>query len=109
MKGLNVFIVILLIAIIIYLYMISKKANALAATKPSTVTNYNSGYDLGLSLANLIANTKCGKNGLPPCTKDELIASGWTPDQIAVAEQGSATASSASNSALCALGLGFNC
>lgn len=109
MKPLGVFIVILLIAIIAYLYVISKKANALAAGQNPTVNNYNSGYELGLGLANLIANTKCGKEGRPPCTVAELQASGWSPEQIAAAQQGSTTASNASNSALCALGLGFNC
>lgn len=105
MKPIGIFIIILLIAIIIYMYIITKKANALAATKPGIINNYNSGYELGLGLANLIANTKCGKEGRPPCTKEELQASGWSPEQIAAAEQGSQTV----NSGVLCLQLGIGC
>lgn len=103
----TIIIVVLLIAIIVYLYTISKKAKEYSLTQPST-TNYNYGA-IGLSLANLIANTKCGKEGRPPCTVKELEASGWSQEQIAQAQAGSSTASNASNAALCALGLGFDC
>lgn len=107
MKGIGIFIAILLIAVIIYLYMLNQKAKQYAATKPGTnITNYNSGYELGLNLANLIANTKCGKEGRPPCTKAELQASGWSAQQIAAAEAGSNTVG---QSVLCMqLGIGCN-
>lgn len=105
MKGIGIFIAILLIGVIVYLYMLNQKAKQFAATKPPNVTNYNSGYELGLNLANLIANTKCGKEGRPPCTKTELQASGWSPEQIAAAEAGS---TSLSNWSLC-YNLGINC
>lgn len=107
MKPATIIILVLLIAIIIYLYMISKKAKEYSLNNPAT-TNYNYGA-IGLSLANLIANTKCGKEGRPPCTKQELQASGWSDEQISQAEAGSNSASSATNAALCALGLGVNC
>lgn len=106
MKPIGIVIIVLIVFVIVYLYMIQQKAKEYVATKPVTnVTNYNSGYELGLSLANLIANTKCGKEGRPPCTKEELAASGWTPEQIAAAEQGSLNVQ---QSLLC-LNFGINC
>lgn len=105
MKPIGIFIVVLLIVVLIYLYLLNKKAKEYASTKPGTINNYNGGYELGLGLANLIANTKCGKEGRPPCTKAELEASGWTPEQIASAEAGS---TAISNWSLC-YNLGVNC
>lgn len=107
MKGIGIFIAIVLILVLVYLYMLNQKAKEYAQTKP-TINNYNGGYELGLNLANLIANTKCGKEGRPPCTKKELEASGWTPAQIAAAEAGATSSGAAGISTLCAA-FGIGC
>lgn len=108
MKPLGIFIIVLLIAVFVYLYLINKKAKEYSLLpKSQNTNNYNYGA-IGLSLANLIANTKCGKEGRPPCTKKELEASGWTPEQIAQAEEGSLISGNAGVSTLCAA-FGIGC
>lgn len=104
MKGIGIFIAILVVIILIYLYILQKKATEYAATLPKG-NNSGGSYSSYLGLLELINNTKCGKEGRPPCTKAELQASGWTPAQIAAAEAGSLNVQ---QSVLC-LQLGIGC
>lgn len=105
MKGIGIFIAILVVIILIYLYILQKKATEYAATLPKGNNSNDGSYSSYLGLLELINNTKCGKEGRPPCTKAELQASGWTPEQIAQAEAGSLAVQ---QSVLC-LQLGIGC
>lgn len=91
----------IVVIIAIILYTMNRNSSLLAAsllnknqTKPTSNTNENP-YALGLSLAQLINNTQCGKNGNPPCTIQDLQNAGWSPEQIASAQAGTQTASQA--------------
>lgn len=99
MKHFPWIVVVILVVVILYLYM--KKPTS----SPSTVVPNANNYAAGLALVNLINNTKCGKNGNPPCTVKDLQNSGWTPAQISAAQAGS---QSLSTTLLCEQ-YGINC
>lgn len=88
------------ILIVIILYVMNKNSSLLAASLINKNPNSNSNsqtsnpYALGLSLAQLIGNTKCGKDGNPPCTIQDLQAAGWSPEQIATAQEATQNVSS---------------
>lgn len=103
MKAFWVIFAIVVAGAIIYLMVQNNKKKPININ--NLTTSSSGGYALGLSLANLIANTKCGKEGRPPCTKDELQASGWSPEQIAQAE---AASGQVKDWSLC-YSLGINC
>lgn len=105
MKQLPWILLIIIIAIAAYLLFNKPKTTTLLNTTQPNPSNASSIYAAGLALINLISATKCGKNGNPPCTVQDLQNAGWTPEQIAAAQEASQTTSSVY---LCQM-YGINC
>lgn len=104
----NTGIVVLVIVVIVFmviLFMMNKNSNALIISILNKQDkNSAPDYATGLNLSTLIKNTKCGEDKTP-CTIKELQDAGWTPGQIAAAQQGATTTQ---NSIECAY-FGINC
>lgn len=105
-------IIVTLAIVALLLYILNKQKQAAQKLVLSQNVNVNQQQpstgalaQAGMSLANLIANTKCGKNGNPPCTKEDLQQAGWSQEQISQAEAGS---TALSNWSLC-YNLGIGC
>lgn len=105
MKALPWVLLVIVLLVAVVLYMMQRNAAALNAAMINNNKDPNNPYALGLSLAQLIGNTKCGKNGNPPCTVQDLQEAGWTPEQIG---QASVASNTLQNFWLCE-NFGVNC
>lgn len=84
--------VIVIVVVLLLLYSFTK-AKAPVVSGSTVAPKPTNPYLAGLNLLNTIQTTNCGKYGNPPCTIQDLQAAGWTPDQIASAQQASQTTS----------------
>lgn len=93
MKTFLTIVITLVIVLLILWFLNKKKQDTQKVTLNNNVNVSQSSTSglaaAGMSLANLIANTKCGKNGNPPCTTSDLQQAGWSQEQIAQAQAGS--------------------